>query len=348
MKILRIVLALLLTGGFIVLFLRQVDFDLLGHSLTQANFGLIIASIPLIILSMLWRAWRWREILSPLRRSSVLTVLRVTSVGYMANNLLPARAGELVRAYIYGEEEKVSKMSTMATIAIERVVDLIVLLILLGLGAAFIPTAYIFQAIGEQSTLSWLAGLTAIAIVFIGLILLLVAAALIPDKLLNIFKVLISFFPQSWRQKLYSLGERFVAGTALLKNPRRLATVFGLSLLVWLTEIGMYHMVGLAFALDQPYSVFIIATTISNLLLVIPTAMAGIGAFDWGIKVVMTYFGANPSLAAAYTIVLHAAIVLPIVAMGLVFLWSTRRSLTSIITYITPSKRRTDVKYSSK
>jgi uncharacterized protein (TIRG00374 family) len=342
MKTLRVCLGLVLTAGFVFLFLRQVEFREVGHSLGMANYFLAVSAVSIFVFSMLWRALRWREILSPVKKSSLSMTFRIIMIGYMANNLLFLRLGELVRAYIYGEEEDVSKTTALTTILVERVIDLLTLVVLLGAAYLLLSSTDLLREIGEQVSLPQAPVLGGIAALFLLLLLLLFSAAYAPETMTRISKRIIVLLPGRWHEKCYGLMRRFIDGTALLKKPRRLGMAFVFSIVAWLTEASMYYVIGIAFSLDQPYTVYLVAMVISNLLCIIPSAMAGIGAFDWGLKTTLVFFGVEASVATASTIVIHTSIIVATVPLGLVFLWVSKRSLSSLIRYAIGHKTQPD------
>lgn len=335
MKTLRICIGLAITAGFVFLFLRQVDFQELGHSLGMANYSLVVFAVFIFVFSMFWRALRWRQILSPVKESSLSITFRIIMIGYMANNLLFLRLGELVRAYIYGEEENVSKTTALTTILVERVIDLLTLLVLFGAAYFLLVSTGLMQEIGRQVSLPQAPVMGGIAVIFLLVLLLILSAAYAPESLSRIAKRMIVFLPGKWHEKCYGLVRRFIDGTTLLKKPRRLGLAFVFSVTAWLTEASMYYVIGTAFSLEQPYTTYLVAMVISNLLCIVPSAMAGIGAFDWGLKTTLVFFGVEASLATAGTIVIHTSIIIATVPLGLVFLWTSKRSLSNLIRYAT-------------
>ncbi len=124
----RIWLGIALSALFIGIFLWRTDFGKIGDAFAHANYWWALASIPVYFVAAYFRAWRWKYLLRPLGEMRVSSLFPIVIIGFMANNLIPARAGEFVRAYIVGEREKVSKMAALGTIAVDRVFDGITLL----------------------------------------------------------------------------------------------------------------------------------------------------------------------------------------------------------------------------
>src|SRR3990167_3573191 len=126
------------TGLFLGLFFWRTDLGDLGDALAQANYWWVVPAVAIWFVSAAFRSLRWHYLLQRLAKLSTRTLYPIVIIGYMANNLLPLRSGELVRAYVLGERHNVSKMSTLGTIAVERVFDGIVLVSFLVLAGAFL------------------------------------------------------------------------------------------------------------------------------------------------------------------------------------------------------------------
>ena len=121
---------MILSLVFLAVFVFRSRHDLgqIPDSFAHANYWWVAASIPVYFAGAWFRAWRWKYLLRPLGEMRVAALYPIVIIGFMANNLVPARAGELVRAYVVGEQEKVSKMAALGTIAVDRVFDGITLL----------------------------------------------------------------------------------------------------------------------------------------------------------------------------------------------------------------------------
>ncbi|MCH7488641.1 MAG: flippase-like domain-containing protein, partial [Chloroflexi bacterium] len=108
---------------FLVFFLVRTDFGEIRDAFREANYAIAFASLPVYFAGIVVRTMRWQFLLRPVARVSIARLYPVVIIGLMANNLIPARAGELVRAYILGERERVSKAAALGTIAVDRIFD---------------------------------------------------------------------------------------------------------------------------------------------------------------------------------------------------------------------------------
>ena len=121
-------MAILISIVFLGLFVSNIDIHRTIDHITEANYLLITLSLIAYFIAVLFRTLRWQYLLAPIKIVSVKTLYPIVVVGYMANNILPLRLGEIVRAYYVGEKENVSKLASLATIAVERVLDGLTLL----------------------------------------------------------------------------------------------------------------------------------------------------------------------------------------------------------------------------
>ena len=114
----RVWIAVAISVLFLVWFFAQFDVRDMWENLGKADYKLLIPAVCAYFVAVLFRSIRWQYLMAPVKKLSVWRLYPVVVVGYMANNILPIRLGELVRSYYLGERESVSKVSTLATIAV--------------------------------------------------------------------------------------------------------------------------------------------------------------------------------------------------------------------------------------
>ena len=158
------------SAALLLLLFYQVDIGDLKSSLRNANYYLLAPSIVVYFVSVFFRAIRWRYLLSPIGRYPVTRLYPVVVIGYMANNLLPVRLGELVRSYYLSRREDVNTSSALATIAVERVYDGITLLAFAALAAPWLLLLGKFDGAAEVSRTS---GIIFLVVIIIGFALML-------------------------------------------------------------------------------------------------------------------------------------------------------------------------------
>ena len=119
----RFYIGVIVSVVFLVLFFYKVDLQELIRALQNANYLYVILGGIIYFVAIYLRTVRWKYILAPLGKLSIKKLYPIVVVGYTANNLMPVRLGEFVRAYYLNEKQKIGKSATLATILIERVYD---------------------------------------------------------------------------------------------------------------------------------------------------------------------------------------------------------------------------------
>ena len=332
-KSFRFWLAIGISAVFLGVFLSRLDLRETWEHIGEANYLVLVPAIIVYFGSVYFRTLRWQYLLAPVKSLSVGRLYPVVVVGYMANNVLPVRLGEVVRAYYVGEREKVSKVSALATIAVERVFDGLTLLFFAAVVGLFLPIVGLLQGLADEAGVPWVLLAWALSMPFITVFLFMLAAASSPPWFVALVNRATGLLPSRIGERIRGLVYVFIDGLASLKDPRRLALVFLLSLPVWLAEALMYYIVAFSFDLHNTFGltelagVILLVTAMSNLATAIPAAGGGVGAFEVAAATTLTVLGAGASEAGAYTIVVHAALLLPVTLLGFVFLWADKVSL---------------------
>ncbi len=139
----RIILGFAVSAFFLFFALRGQDYAAIREAFSQVTYWYLIPALGLYFLGLLVRAYRWSVLLRPVEQVSPRTLVGINAVGLMANNVLPLRTGEFVRAYALSQKTTVTKSTAMATIAVERIFDGMTLLI-------FIATSMLFVDLTSQ------------------------------------------------------------------------------------------------------------------------------------------------------------------------------------------------------
>ena len=323
-------LGVLVSAVFLVLFLYGIDFPDTGAALKSANYSYVIPAVAVYFASLVFRALRWQYILRHLRSIPLGRLYAVTVVGYMANNVLPLRLGEVAKAYYLGQREKVSATSAFATVGIERIYDVVTLIFVLLVIWPFLPLGELFK--NDSGDLLWTRvafGVLGVA-VFFGAIVTFVAVAIRPELGRRLTDVIVFFVPGRCKGLVRNLAELFIGGLESLNSPRKLLGIFVLSIPVWIMESLMYYLITLSFDLDVPYSLALVATATSNLVGAIPAAPGNVGTFEWATKITLVSFGHNEEVSVAYAATLHLTLWLPVVIAGLIYIWTQHRSLMEL------------------
>ncbi len=318
-------------------FLLTVDLSRLWSELAHANYWFLGPAVAMYFVSLVFRTLRWKVMLGHIRTIPVGRLFPVVVVGYMANNLLPMRLGELVRSYYVGEREQISKTSALVTVLIERVMDALTLLFFIAAIAAFVPLSGVVEALGDSARIAWplfVAGLGALFIAAFGTLLLF---AYQPARTRALGLAIIRPLPARFSGRLERLLDMFMVGLLPLRSPHKLAGLFALSVPIWLFEAGLFFFVGFAFGLDVLYAnlvdlavAMVLVTAVANIGSSIPSAPGGIGLFEILARetlVLLPLAVVDKSTAAGFAAVSHFALLMPTILLGQVYLWANNVTL---------------------
>jgi uncharacterized protein (TIRG00374 family) len=307
------VIGLALSIAIIVWIVHKIDFVLLRKSLAELKWHWVIIMVVVYLLGFVIRGVRWHFLLSPIKHVGLRVATEGVVVGYMANNILPARAGELVRAIFVGVKESMSKASVLGTVLIERVFDGLVIVGILMVSSVISKVDY--QQYGVVSSII-VAGCfifgVAVSIVLVGA----KRRTWIETKIVKLTR----YFPDETSTKLKKIISNLFDALSFLKANKNLLIISGLSIIVWAIE-GFVFWIGL-FAFRIPGNLimayFILAFV--NLWMLLPSAPGGLGVFQGGTVLAFSLFGLVPEIALSYSIVVHLVMILPISLMGLFIL----------------------------
>ena len=324
-------LGLTVSAGFLFLFLWKLDFERIWKELQDANYAYFGPAVLVYFCAFGFRSVRWRYLLLHLKPVPATRLYPIVSIGYLANNILPVRLGELVRAHFLGEKEGITKASALSTIAVERVFDGLTLLLFVAVVFPFLPWTDVLKNDAGAVNVLWVATSVLIALMFIVGFLVLFLFATSPPLARRLARIVTSVSPRGLRPKAESLIYLLVEGLGALRSPRKLLLIALLSVPVWLTEAAMYYILALSFDLDVGFEVILVVTATSNLATAIPSSIGGIGPFELVAKSTLVAFGVGAESAVAYAFFVHImALWLPVNVLGLLFLWKENISVTQL------------------
>ncbi len=318
---------------FLALFLYKVDWREAAVYLRQANYVYVVPAVVVYFVSVYFRTLRWQFLLRPMR-SLPLARLYPVVVGYMANNLLPVRLGEVVRSYYLSRREEVSASASLATIVVERVFDGLTLLVFIAVVALSLPVLAIVSGLAREANIAPVILILGGALPFLAVGGLLLLIASFPGAPLKVAVRVSRYLPTRINSRIEPLALRFLEGLATLKSPKRIGVLFLLSAPIWLGEAAMYLILSYSFQINQAFSSFpelavaiLLLTAVSNLATPLPSSPGGVGPFEFFAKGTLVLLGVGSAQATAYVGVLHVALLVPVTIAGLVVLRAGRLSL---------------------
>jgi uncharacterized protein (TIRG00374 family) len=306
-----------LSVALLVYALWDVDFDVVVATLRASNLPLLVLAALLATLTFPLRARRWRVILDPVEPGLPFGQLwRATAIGMMIGNVVPARAGELARAYALARENpRVSFATAFASIAVDRVFDAVVVLLLLFL-AMLDPAFPRGSLVGGQPISTW-AGGGIIAVVV--LVVALYAIVIFPTRVLTYFERLVRRIAPKLEARGRDAIVAFSAGLGVLRAPRRFASVFAWTLAHWLLNAFAFWVGFEAVGIHVSFSAAMFIQGIIAIGVALPSAPGFFGVFEVAAKAGLAVYGVGSDRAVAWAIGYHILSFIPITVIGAVY-----------------------------
>lgn len=298
---------------------RGVDLRELGRSLQEIRAPWLLAVLASIGLRFWLTAVRWQVLLRPVQRIGLHRLFGVTLIGFMANNVLPARMGEFVRAYALGRVETLSAPLAFATIVLERVFDGFTLLAFLVGGLFFLR---------PEPWLVW----SAAASLCLYLGVLVVLFSLRHDWGRPLIARALGWLPARVASPAGRLLGSFRLGLDVLGDGRALLAASGLSLAIWLVNVLGLEAMFRALSLALPAHAAFLVLAIVAVALVLPSTPGYVGPFQAATVVALALFAVPKTTALSLSIVYHAVNYVPITVAGLVYLWAMNLTLGELRT----------------
>ncbi len=304
-------LGIIVSALFLYPALKALHLKEVWYYLQHAHYAWIIPGVLVYFVGVAARTWRWHYMLRPLKRIPLRALFPIVCIGYFGNNVYPARAGEVLRAYVLKRKENVPISASLATILVERVFDGLVMLLFVFIALPFAPSLADYRRF-----------VTMISVAFFAALAIFFWAAIQPERVRGLYvRLFHPLLPQGVREKTDGIVDRFLEGIHFLRRPGDVLMTFTTSVLIWLAETVKYWFVMHAFSFTVPFIVLMLMNGIVNLATTLPAAPGYVGTFDTPGIAVLVAFGVDVNLATGYTFVLHAALWFPITLLGAYYMW---------------------------
>jgi uncharacterized protein (TIRG00374 family) len=316
----RVWVGLAVSFLFLALLFRQVDRDELSAALEEIEPGWLVAAFAVELGALWFRALRWRFILDSAIHIKTRDAFSVVIIGYAANNLLPVRAGELVRAQLLHDSHGASRLGTLGTIVVERIFDGLILALFLAGTIAFAGGSDFLQVVAATMTAAFVLGTVIIAIL-----------AMQPEGSDRWTPRLLRVVPLRARPRARIWLQSFIAGLRGLRGLRSWSLVIATTVISWLLEAVTYWLVGIGFGIDLDFPLYLAVCGAANLAIAAPSTAGGVGPFEFFAQKALTAFGVGATTAAVYALVLHMLLLIPVVLLGIALLWRRHMGLGTVL-----------------
>jgi glycosyltransferase 2 family protein len=291
------VLALAATAVFVVLFVRAGSLGEAWHAVRGLPPWVIAAGVAAVLAANAFAALRWVYLLRasgidvPARRA-----FQALAVGSAANNVFPARGGDLVRLQAARRTTTASTSSLLGTLLAERIVDALALGAWVAAGALAVgaPTAILVAALSVVAATGTL----------------LTVAVTAAGRLERVTRLL--------PPRAAAAVADVVAAVAALRSKRLLAKAILASFALRAADVALYAVLAHGLGIHLGLAAVLLVAGVGSLALVVPATAAGIGTFDYLVLVAVGTVGLGGAAAAAYVLTVHAFLVLPVTLLGAV------------------------------
>ncbi|MBI5837808.1 MAG: flippase-like domain-containing protein [Candidatus Eisenbacteria bacterium] len=317
----RLLLGLAITGLLLWWVLRGIDWGRVGDALGRAHYAWLVPAMAFTMLGYLVRSYRWKFLLAGVKDIRTASLFSATLIGFLANVILPARLGELVRPYVIGRREGVSKTASLATIVVERIFDLTTLLACFGGVMLVYPHGFS----------PWLrrAGLTVLVInvVVLGVLVLLQVQT---QRFLALARRLMRPLPAGLVERIAGLLASFAEGLGVLRNGHHLLRISLLSVLMWFTIVLSIWSTLESLHLGLPLYASAVLMVVISVGIMLPSAPGYFGPMQVACQAGLAIFGVDASTAFTYSFLYMVTQHLPVLGFGFFYMWKENLTLGDI------------------
>lgn len=309
--------------------LRDANLHEVAREIGRADPLLYLLSVFLATAVFWIRAWRWGTLLSDAAPNTAFrSRVEATVIGFMGNNLLPARIGEFARAYAFSRMEKVTIVASFGSLVVERMFDAIGIIAILFIMMAMpdVPDitnlgGYNFSAVGRTLAVLVLFGLA-----------LGIALVLFPARTVAIVeKYFARFLPAAIRRPFVDALEAFLSGLTALRSPGIISLATAQTAVLWLFNGLSFWVAFKAFGIDLPFTAALLLQSVIALFVSVPSGPGFWGLYEAAARVVLVDAYAIPrEKAMGFAIGFHIGGFIPVTLLGLYFAWRLGISLREV------------------
>ena len=315
-----------------------VSIALLWYAFRNEDLGAVFREIgradPLLYLLaaaaatfVFWiRAWRWRAILEPVAPGSKFrSRFAAVTIGFMGNNLLPARVGEFARVYAFSKIEPVPIVASLGSLVIERMFD----------GVTIVATLFLVTLLPDFPDAGGgvyvTVGRTLGIILVLAFVFLFVLVSKPEPTVRMMEKTIARLLPFRLRRPFIDALEAFLAGAGSLRDGRLMLRASAWSIVLWTVNAFGFYLGFLAFGIDLPFTAAVFLQAAIALAVSIPSGPGFFGPFEAATQfVLVSMWGAEPTQALAFALGFHIAGFIPVTLLGLYYAWRLGFSLRDV------------------
>jgi len=305
--------------AFVLLLLRRYNLSDTIHALSAMNYLYLLPAGILILTNFIARAQRWRVLFTASENPPLLSSFMALMVGYLANNVLPARGGDIVRSYVLARRESLTGSAIFATVVIERITDLVILLLMASVLLLFAPLPP--WALRAECILA------PVAVCSLAFLLVLRVSG---KRCMEVLLSFVRFLPDFVIHKIRSFGAEFVGAVGVLGR-RNVLLFVQLTIPIWCSEVLILLVLSRAFnvSLSLLQALFVILAV--GIGTSIPSSPGFIGTYEFFFASSLAAAGLNRGTALSFAIVAHTVTFFSTNSIGLACLVFNGMSLADLV-----------------
>ncbi len=304
---LRILLTVLVSIALLAFALRGVEWSRAYSTTLRIEAGWLIAVMVATVWTLYIRAQRWRVLLRPLAQVSQAPLVHTTNIGFLANMVLPLRAGEIVRPVLLAQRARLPLGGVLATIVLERVFDLLTVIFLFGLATVLVPVSEQVRSLGYV-----------LMAMGLGLSVTVAVTRWQEKRVLQLWERVAVRLPRFASELLDHFLRGFLKALEVVDRPRTFLEIVVWTGYLWCVIAAVNTLGLIAFAFAVPLlRCGLVVTAIVALAVSVPSAPGYVGSFQLGCKLALDLFHVDASEALAFSLVLHVTQFVAILAAGL-------------------------------
>jgi uncharacterized protein (TIRG00374 family) len=272
-----------------------VDLAAAFEAVRTADPRWVALLVAFLAVDIVLRAVRWRVLLRPLAAVSFRDTLSSLLVGYLANNVLPARLGEIVRSHDLGERTGVSRSAILGTIVIERIVD------------TFVVVSIAAAAILVLSVRGVVASAVMVGFAITALLIVAVVVGIYAHRLPGASRV--RTFLARW-PRVRGIIAKLRTGLAVASDWRTMGAAIALSIGSWSCTVLAFAAAAQAVGVEPTMGQAALLAAGTNLATAVPAGPGYVGTFELATVAIAASVGIAREPALAFAVLVHAATLL--------------------------------------
>jgi len=310
---LQTVIGIAVSALLLYLAARNVQLAEIVPLLGQVNYFFLALAGASALLAVWLRAWRWRYLIPNSQTMKTANLFSATMIGFMGNNLLPLRIGDLARAYIAARKENATASAMLATVVVERLLDVFAILAMLSVIFFHMPMP------------RWIANGFLIMLALGGAAWL--ALFLMRSRANLLCAWLGRLLPSRYAGQITGLIQSFLEGLAAMKSSKNLIIAMSLSVPIWTAyALGTYAALK-ACAIDAPFSASWVVLAFVGIGVSLPSAPGFVGTFQFFTVAALALYAVDPQQAFGFSLLHHLAQYIPVTLFGWILLVKEQMSL---------------------